>query len=452
MSFPSISSYWFPRTARGNDTDGQRLISIEAVARGGRLRYRTAAPGTTASSAIVAAGILQRESFTRWLTAPRLSPRKAGKVVSTLLDIQLPFPIDTCEHAVVTLAPSPDRQGTAALVVGARHSDIRARLHSLSAIGVDPHILDQEGVALWSQWNEEYAQGAPDGTVAVLYFASDRVTISLGQNGRFLAAHTWRNPDVEAMLRTLKPYIGNERNAFPWFLAGPAAAQERTGAILRILSSSLGLPPAQTVHEPESFLARALARRALNGLSRRCNLRSGPFEHGTERQRRRRQSLLSAAACLAAGLALCGLNLAWRTAAFHRTAALQQDLHALAVSVTGNPRLVPPRQELFAARRSLQDRQQRSRPFMAPFVTGLAVPLQAVLDTAARNDLTVESIILHRQALVAHGCTRDFSGCDKSAASLTKAGWTTRIERKENRQGENLSAYVLRLTLPDENF
>lgn len=89
---------------------------------------------------------------------------------------------------------------------------------------------------------------------------------------------------------------------------------------------------------------------------------------------------------------------------------------------------------------------------MAPFVTGLAVPLQAVLDTAARNDLTVESIILHRQALVAHGCTRDLSGCDKSAASLTKAGWTTRIERKENRQGENLSAYVLRLTLPDESF
>lgn len=416
----------------------------------GRIRYKPAGSPPHRQT-VIAACMLQRESFARWLTIPLLSARKAERVIPTLLDIQLPFPLDTCEHSLVALAPSQAGRGASALVVGARHSDIAARLKSLSLAGADPHILDQEGIALWSQAVEEFPDVGKAGTTsAILYCANSHTTLSLGQNGTFLSAHTWRNPDFDLLQRVLKAHLGHRADSFRWFLAGPSTAPERTGELLRMLSSSLGIPEIRRVDDPGSFLARALARRALCGLSTRSNVRTGQFLHPAERSRVYRQPYLSAVACLAAGLLLCGVNASWRAAAARRTAVLQRELHQLAVSITGNPRLVPPRQELFAARRFVQEQEKANAPLMAAFAPHLVHPLHAVLDISSRHNLVFESLSLNRQALVAHGWARDRGACDRTAAGLAQSGWRTSIEQKESRPGDSQQGFVLRMILPHE--
>ncbi|MEI6517016.1 MAG: hypothetical protein WCO77_13680, partial [bacterium] len=76
-------------TAFGIAENGETLLVVKATRRGRSLSFTRAAPTEIATS-LSAACLFQRESFTRWLTAPIASSRKAETVFHSLLDIQLP--------------------------------------------------------------------------------------------------------------------------------------------------------------------------------------------------------------------------------------------------------------------------------------------------------------------------------------------------------------------------
>ncbi len=434
------------RTAYGIDENGDQPILIKAVRRGRSLSFSKADATeafTPASRTVLAACLFQRESFTRWLTAPIASARKAATVFHSLLDVQLPFSVEDCEVALLGTTPTDDRTGTRGLVAGARHEDIEKKLAGLARSGLNPHLLDQESLALWHQGITEYPpiRGEVSPRV-VVYLGSDRITLVAGQSAIFLGALSLRQPETEAIHRFLKSHFPVAPTITQFLWTGPDATLGTVESLYVALA--VRWPgSSKVVRDPKTFLARALAGRALTPCPTSCNLRSGRHLHPELARRQEKQPTLRGRACLASGLLLCLVNIVWLAAAQYRIAESQASLKALAIEVVGSPRGIQAGQEVLAARRAMDQQTKAMDPFLATVDAPLRNSLSTILSLATEERLTLETLTLSRKNGVIHGLAPKFEQTGKLAQQLNEAGWITSVERKVQPPGEELPAFVI---------
>ena len=452
MSTRTPASAPWTHTAYGVDSDQGRLTIVKATRRGGHLTFSAANPKDLSTGGAVAACALQRESFIKWLTAALASARKAEKVFPALLDVQLPFSIEDCQFTLVETRPAPGRVGTCGLVAGARSADIEKRLAGLHDAGVEPHVLDQEGLALWSQCLDEHPVAKESNPLrAILYLGSERVTLAVGLGDEFLGAHSLRQADAEQLVRLLKSYATPAPTATQWLWTGPLAAD--LAAVEKGFADLAGRWPGSTlkvVRDPATFLARALANRALTDGPCRCNLRSGKFLHPLLQQRETRAPYRWAAGLLAAGLLLVAVNLAWEVASNRMLTRARDTIQTVAVEIAGSPRLVPRGQEVLSARRALDLQSRQLEPFLAGIERPLPATLNSVLAVGQAEGVTFDSLTLNRQALVVHGLAAKWSQCERVVAPLKALGSNVKVERKDSPTGETRVAFVLSMELNRE--
>ena len=446
MNIPATAPW--ARVAFGIDLTDVNPIIIRATKTGRSLTFESVDPALLATcppSSVIAGSLLQRESFTRWLTAPIASAQKAAKVFPALLDVQLPFSVEDCEYVLLQTAPTPDRTGTRGLITGARTVDIEKRLATFAASGVQPHLLDQEGLALWTQALEEspVIPGNPAARI-VLYLSSGRVTLAVGRNDEFLGAHTMRQLDADQIHRILKSYFPDTPPLTRWVLSGPQALLEVGTPPLETLSKRWP-GPMEPTRDPGTFLARALATRALTPGPNRCNLRTGKFLHPALAHRLAKRPFQWAVACLLAGLLLCAINGAWLVFATQRTTGIQKALRALAVEITGSPLGIPRGQEVLTARRALETQTKAMEPFLAATDSPIAPMLKEILAVTKEEGLSIETLTFSRKNRVLHGNAPKWTQAEAAGRRLTSLGWTVTLERKELPPGEDRIAFVIGL-------
>ena len=256
-----------------------------------------------AGHAIVATGMPVHETVTRWLETPISSAAKARKVLPSLLDIQLPFPLESCLYDFIEFRRGAER-GIDALAVAARTQDVVARLGACRGAGFDPARLDHEGLALWSQSIREMP-AERNAVRLVVYLGHDRTALVLGQGETFQAAHSIRvgirdlfpagadaDPNrlrsfaarVQQILhsQTTEPDHGN----LQWVWTGLGAARPDALKALQSALSGQGVSRHLAHREPATFLARALGERALEPGPLPCNFRTGALAHPLEARQR----------------------------------------------------------------------------------------------------------------------------------------------------------------------
>ena len=145
--------------------------------------------------AVTAVAMPVAQSFTRWLQTPLTSSAKARKVLPSLLDIQLPFPLETCLYRFPCFRRTP--AGIDALAVAAPRQNIAQRLEAFRARGLDPVVLDHEGLALWAQSNQELPLERNTLRI-VAYLGADRTVLVTGRDGDLVGAHSLRQGANEA--------------------------------------------------------------------------------------------------------------------------------------------------------------------------------------------------------------------------------------------------------------
>lgn len=433
------SSVWF-RSAVGVDSDADGLILMRATRRGKNPSYETISLGDLASNDTVAAGLFQRESFIKWLTVPLPSARKAERVFPSLLDVQLPFSIEDCGYALIMTRPTADQAGTRGLLVGARNGDIEKRLGELQAAGVNPHVLDQESLALWSQGLQEWP-ATP--TVRVLvYLGTNRTTLVIGQGDEILGAHSLRQADPDQIFRLLKSTFPTTPATSQWLWTGPLAADPEAVQKLQTALATRWPGPMKVARDPKTFLARALAVRALVPSAFRCNLRGGSFTHPLIARRQGQRPYRAAAALMCAALLLIAVNLIWQVTSQHRLNRAQDRIRALAVDIAGSPRLVPRGQEVLISQRAIATQTRLMAPFLAA-EQPLAEALRTVLTIGRDEGLAIETLTLNGQTVVLHGLVPKWSQCERAVMRLKERGTNVKVERKDTPQGEERLAFVI---------
>ncbi|MCE9615134.1 MAG: hypothetical protein K8T26_12720 [Lentisphaerae bacterium] len=427
------------RIGYGADLQGDRLVLCRAE----RTRARVTLAVVGADDARwreeagrgcpVAACVGPRESITQWIDVGFRARQKVLKVLPTVLDIQLPFPLEECAYDFLALRHHGDGK-THALGVAARLADIERKLARFVAAGVDPTLLDQEGLALWTHSLDERPAGdagvGPSVRV-VAYDGVDRATLAIGVGAEFRSAHAVRLEDVAQVCRFLRAAVGDSARAVTWCWAGPGAAG-RGG--IEALAEALGPEWTCTVHvhaDPGTFLARALARRAVQDDGWRCNLRQGRLEHASLARQRGRRTRRAAVLALAAGLLLCGVNVGATWLMRSRTATFEQVFAGYARSLAGSALgAARGEQALLICKRRVADHRRASRPYREYLRSEGGRGLETLLDVAARHGLILEAMAAKSDRVSVGGRGTDWDSAQPLVARLQASGLKARIERE----------------------
>jgi hypothetical protein len=423
-----LPSLAWTRTAVGVDlVDGQPVIA-QAVRRGGRVSVvAPSAPAAPVPARTAVAGcLLHREGFARWLTAPLRSARKARRVFPALLDVQLPFPVEECVSVLAEVRRAADDAATRGLAVGARGTELARRIAAYQAAGHDPHTLDHEGLALWTQALAEHPPASDAAPRVVVYQGSDRTTLALGRGREFVASHSARQWNADQAHRFLFANLPEGVPETQWLWCGPATA----GAAEAHAAIAGRWPgPLTVAREPVTFLARALAVRALRRGPYPCNLRLGPHLHPELVRRSESAPVSAAVAVIIAGVWLLALNLGWQALVAQRSARLQTAVRAQARALSPAAALAAG-SEALVAQRTLAEETTLSKP-----ITDLAGPptaarWAAVLDIARRNGLLCTELSLADGALSLQGSAGSAAQLERAVQELTAAGFKTVPTRK----------------------
>ncbi len=397
--------------------------------------------------AILAAAMPVQDSMARWLEAPFPSMAKARKVLPSLLDIQLPFPLETCIHGFPYMdAPGSGR--VRALAVAAQKESVDSRIAACAELNVDPQCLDHEGLALWTQSVSE--KPPAQGLRLVAYLGTDRTVWVIGEGDRFLSAHASKigtrelgvaSPDAphsarnewrDRALRNLRAQSASHPDtAVSWYWTGPGADDKTLiGNLESLLHASESGIHYNTHKQPASFLARALAVRALEQREWPWNYRFADAVHPAVSRWRDRARRRTAWTVMAAGLALCLLNLSFGALSEIKNRQADHALERLAQSITGLPS-IPRGQERVVVQRALEEQRGLLDPFLRAFDPSHTVTLHDVLRRGQSGGLRYESISLRADHLLIQGSADDWDGCEGLADQLRNEGWTVNLDRQD---------------------
>lgn len=388
--------------------------------------------------AVIAGAMPIRQSSLRWLSAPFPSASKARKVLPALLDIQLPFPLETCRYAFPILQRT--ETGTVdALALAVRESDLAQRLQDGQGWRVDPHVLDHEGLALWDT-------AAPTANVSrmICYWGHDRTSLVYGVGNRIEAAmqtqvganalsrdETTASQWIAWAQRALRAIVDQHSNTtLNWRWTGPAANETK---VRDLLESQL--VDAHTIQfdidsDAPYALAASLAFRALGKTDTVWNVRAGPETHPHITRWRDRAIKRAAAVVLLATLGLGAANGAIQHRLDRENQQLDQALAQRARALSDLPH-VPRGQERILAERAMETHREAYAPFLRVFAPSQLDLVRELLRTAAQLNTHFDQVTLRGNTLTLQGHAVAWEDSETIAQQLRDAGWTINMERQD---------------------
>lgn len=421
--------------AVGIDFAGDRLLAVEA--RGaGRLR---AVEGAIAVGVPVAAALPAYAGFVRRLTAPLSSLDKARRVLPSMLDIELPFPLESCSYVFLDVRRAADR-GVEALAVAARTEDLSAWIARCAAAGVDPVSVEHEAVALWRAWIAQQPI-AREQTRLIAYLGPDRTSLAFGGADGLVAATGIRQggaslaePEAPALQR-LALWWRAVRNAddtraahIAW--CGPASDHIETRRALLNALFPRSTPREIVAPDTARFLAGALARSLAGRSDDTGNLRQGPLAHPQVARRASRERVSACAAAALAALLLGGVAMTGLYLLDRARESWQARLIEEARRVSGIDRM-PRGQELFTAQRALQNQAAGWAAFARHREPGADALLARAVQASAGLGIQLQSAVVRPRSILLQGTAPDWDGGERLAAALSALGLRTELDRRD---------------------
>lgn len=436
----NASSWPQPATAWGLDLLSGGGIAVLAD-RSGRVIERVERPAPpradqSAPRRPVSTCLGSEESLLLWISAPIASVQKAVRVFPSLLDIQLPFPIESCEARFLAIRRTPERT-TKALAVAARIETIKRRIETCRAAGWDPLIIDHEGLALWTRALAERPLAA--GRMRVLAgLYPDRAVLVRGESEIIGVQVIRRQPgepdaaDARALAdrirRALMPEI-EEKTEVQWLWCGPRAADSAFTGALHAELAARWPGECATLPDPAAFLARALAVRLARHDPLAVNFRSGVLAHpelSRHAARRRRGAIIL---LMAAAGALLALNILWRFAAKARVEQESRAVAELAAGLAPGAR-IPQGMEVREARRAVERTSAETAAFRGAIEHSIMPGLAAVAGAAREHGVSLGSLALKDSRIEITGAGPDWPACERFAGAVRELGFKARIERR----------------------
>lgn len=386
-------------------------------------------------SAALAVAVPAELTVTRRLRAPFASSAKAARIWDSLLDVDLPFPIESALRSYS--APRVEGKETIALAAAIRQTDLAAFLEACRPQGIQPTHCDAAALALWSQQILEAPPARAHLARILIWLGHSHAMVLRGRGPEFWAAHVLRvsplnDPEsfaqilsarLPAILQSHQEESGCEEMDGWW--AGPGAEQpDLLARLQKRLPATLRLR--HGVHrQPSWLLARALARRAADGSG--VNFRAGEWVHPAVRAAATRRMQRAHGGLIAAAVLLLALNAGERLGRRKEAEQVQQDLTAAARAIAGEA--VPRGQELLMVERTVARRDEETRYFREALdPVGVEGRLVRLLEIAAAGGVEIKRLALSVSALQMEGTVANIQTLEQVAEQLRRENWAVHTE------------------------
>ncbi|MBT3191841.1 MAG: hypothetical protein HN341_04735, partial [Verrucomicrobia bacterium] len=460
----------------GIDAAGSERCMVRGERSGQRITWKAVPFDRDELAAAVARGVSVACSMptgiglATWVRVPFSSTSKALRVFPSLLDIQLPFPLEECcscfteplqlpaealpfsvagdsaalKGGEALVKPTP---GVSALSLVARSVDVEARLAALADEGIDPHVLDCEGVALWTQALREIPPAAREGSPvrAIVFMRGQTGFMVIGRGPHFWSAHRVQAGNVLALGRFIRAQTrgSDQPLSMEWIWGGRDV--DAPGPILEFRNDVEQRWPGRsiTVDEPESFLARALATRALLPGPLRGNIRSGALAHAGAKARTDGTRLRSAMVLLVAGVLLCIVPSLWGYAIASRQRALATQFSARLNGMMGYAVGQKGAHAFLTAERELAARTLQREPIAAAFKPSLLADLTEALSGIGEFDVHIEHFALTDEGLQIRGSAPSGATETLLREAFSMAGYEAKVTLGDNAEDGERFAFVV---------
>ncbi len=434
------------KSAYGIDISDRHAVIVRASGRAGyetlvsketagipealRRQIATDVNGGRASSA---ASLASHESVLRRIAAPFSRLERALKVLPSLLDVQLPFPLEQCAHVFTSAAPNATG-GLDVLAVAARHEDVQHSLQRFAEAGADPVFLDHEGLALWRQAQREMKKPDAAGRIQI-HLGPAHTTLVFGSAGNLIGAHSSRMSGtgappaeiaarIQSWLQAQTALVISPRTE--WIMSGTGASD---AVRVKSLADELKISSVRVADDPTAFLARALAARALEEDDTACNLRTGQMEHPAARRREFAASTRAAVTAIVASALLIAVNIAVLIFASRRNETVQIEIQRLASELSGSP--APRGQEVLVVRRALDEKTAALLPFQRMLAPSTSKQLADILALCHANAAAVSQVSLKADSLRLDVAAANADAADRLAPALRIAGWKIQSSKRD---------------------
>lgn len=427
----SLINYW-----RGASFSGPNLIMTRSSrSLGGRISHSkiSTAPGKEGK---IAGCIGINESLTIWLDTPFNSKNKAVKILPSMLDVQLPFPLEDCCYCF-TQFRQKKTNALSVLAVAARRSSVQQRIASYQAAGLDPLIIDHEGLAIWEQSLREKPSQA-DTPRVIFSLEPDHIAIVIGEGKIFLNSHSLKTSsgltaeiksgDILSRIQRILRAELQAKKSSEWVFCGSLARQSENVNLLYNSCKNIW-QGALTVHEaPELLLPRALSSRAITRSA--CNLRQNELIHPAMKEAQKRRSAHMLLISLLAGILLSAFNLAWQVIGTVQFNKAKQAISALCKELAPDM-AIPYGREESQLQQIMQKRSADFAPALDMFAQPLSIRLAGIINAGKEADLNFTRLELSFCQALINGTAEDWNYCDLLADYLKTLGYKTEIERRE---------------------
>ncbi len=378
-------------------------------------------------------------TLVRRLRAPFASTAKAAKVWPSLLDVELPFPVEgsRCAYGRPWVADG----GTLTVAAAIRNSDLSGFDDLCRAQGFNPTHVDSEVLAIWDQLAVESPPARSGLSRLLVWLGEDHAVLVRGRGGEFMAAHVLRaspcdgNNRISSSFETLwaarlaqvlaTQAAETESNEIDIWWAGPVARGEEQIRRLRQALPGGRTLRHETVRQPDALLARGLARRVVEGSG--MNFKTGEDAHPARLKVEARAERASTWALASAAILVLVLNLAQGAWRHQRDAVLQERVSAAARSIAGPG--VPRGQESLMVQRALSRRDEETQPFRRALdVEGMERTLESVLREAAELHIEISRLTLSAGALMLEGSAAGIQAAEALSDRLREQGWTIQTD------------------------
>ena len=425
-------SHSWTRKAIGVDLNDGLPILIAATRSHGKIKYSTTSVSAASEdrTSTIASALQARDSLTRWVDSPIKHPAKARRSMPSVLDANIPIALEDAQFSFVE--QSRQETGTRALAVVAANTAIQAHIEHLDKSKLDPKVVDQEGLALWTQVvTEKIAQA--NGSTVIIHLALQHATIVLGHNRKFLSSHTLTSDDHQRIVRLINSRLPSDGNPINWVWTGFGCTSEmRLNTLRTALDSALPDGNHQVLPAPETFLPRALATRALTQGPLRVNLRGGTLTHPDLAAKSGARSAQPAMTCLAAGLMLCACSFGTAHILSEKSSAATEAFKESAKDVLGDSRNNAKGKQILAdVEAEIQAQQSSTEPLARIRTPHLSPALRNILAEAKRLNVTVHTLDADAEAFRMTGVCEDWDFVDTLAEEVAKHGWKPTIKRTE---------------------
>ena len=436
----------WPKVCYGIDSCSRASVVVRAEKRRGKVYWsRVQISNTTLAKAVgdqavTAVCLSARDSLTRRLEAPFSSRKKALRVLPTLLDIQLPYSIEDCRYEFSDYRKT-DVGTIEALAIAATKDNLHSKITSVRKSGFDPEIIDIEGLAVWSQILHETAwqnMGSEVmGMMVVLILDGEQSSLTIGREQHFLNSYGLCADDTKRIFRLVKAHQMKQDEKISWFLAGVGVDADVVSHLKEELALRLH-QDVKVVDDPESFLARALAVRALAISASQCNLRSGEITHSRIADYGRRVQLKFAVLWILVGALLCGGNIMMQRTISYRNEQINKKFRGLADSLAGYHITAQGATAVTVVTDSIAARKADLNPFLQAFQPSLLELMADIINVSKKNDLLCEVLSLDYETISVIGTSSTFDASEELAEILVRSGYLVSNKRGNALQNERI--------------